>query len=181
MAQAQPARALERADLPAPPVRCASMSSSAHVDQLYLLNHPLWAACVVEHLGDPRQDHRWPLYILDAIGARHGGQAVAPLTSGRRLKLCVFLWVNGVPPDAIASLVGVLAESGLLRDGDAKKNWKSIVNRLVTSELYRRKCFAYDMASGKQYWCSGQEKVPGAARAPQAKVSGGSAVAQGGG
>ena len=87
-----------------------------------------------------------------------------------------------MPPDAIASLVEVLAESGLLRDGDAKKNWKSIVNRLVTSELYRRKCFAYDMASGKQYWWSGQEKVPGAARAPhQAKVGGGGAVAQGGG
>ena len=132
--------------------------SRTHVDQQYLLNHPLWGACVVEHLGDPRQDHRWPLYILDTIGARHGGQAVAPLTSGRRLKLCVFLWVNGVPPDAIASLVGVLAAS------------------------YRRKCFAYDMASGKQYWCSGQEKVPGAARAPhQAKVGGGGAVAQGGG
>lgn len=31
-----------------------------------------------------------------------------------------------MPPDAIAALVGVLAECGLLRDNEAKKNWKSI-------------------------------------------------------
>ena len=134
------------------------------VEQHILFGDTRWVASVVEHLGDPRRDHRWPLYILDAIGARRADQRVAPLNAGGRVKLCVFLWVNGVPPDAIAALVGVLAECGLLRDNEAKKNWKSIVERLVKSEAYRNKCWAYDMASGKQCWCSGREKVGGAAR-----------------
>ena len=138
------------------------MPGSADVDQGILFNDTLWTTAVVEHLGDPRHDHRWPFYILDVIGARRPDQRVAPLNSGGRVKLCVFLWVNGVLPDAITSLVGVLAESGLLRDGEAKKNWKSIVERLVKNETYTNRCWAYDMASGKQCWCSGQEKVGGA-------------------
>ena len=60
------------------------------VEQHILFGDPRWVASVVEHLGDPRHDHRWPFYILDAIGARRADQRVAPLNAGGRVKLCVF-------------------------------------------------------------------------------------------
>ena len=63
-----------------------------------------------------------------------------------------------MPPDAIAALVGVLAECALLRDNEAKKNWKSIVERLVKNEACRNKCWAYDMRSGNSVGVLGERR-----------------------
>lgn len=114
----------------------------------HLLDDPTWQALVVEHIGDPRTDIRWPDFILKVLGIQTADQVAKPMQSKARLTLCVFLWVNGLEPQKIVALGRPLALHGLLRDAAAKTNWDSIVDRLVNSKSFRETKFSYDMMSG---------------------------------
>ena len=46
--------------MPAPAGRAMAPALNPH----NLLNDPMWLALVVEHIGDPRTDVRWPYWIL---------------------------------------------------------------------------------------------------------------------
>jgi hypothetical protein len=113
-----------------------------------LLNDPMWLALVVEHIGDPRTDDRWPYWILKVLGIQTADQVATPMQSKARLTLCVFLWVNGLEPQNIVALGRPLALHGLLRDDAAKTNWESIVERLINNKSFRETKFSYDMVSG---------------------------------